>query len=165
MNAAWGTMQERDTVALNLTESHKTVKNIKARGAFTVSIADAAHVPEAVASKRSVLLTLKSSDMKVFSRGEYGESLFFINDGGYPTSQPRTRSYSSGSVYDQDGNVISWNYIYSLCEDLNGNVWMGTNNGVSMYNGKRIVSFRFSRGGGNEPNYVYDICEGDNHSI
>ena len=47
MNAAWGTMQERDTVALNLTESHKTVKNIKARGAFTVSIADAAHVVEA----------------------------------------------------------------------------------------------------------------------
>ena len=30
MNAAWGTMQERDTVVLNLTESHKTVKNIKA---------------------------------------------------------------------------------------------------------------------------------------
>ncbi len=47
MNAAWGTMLERDTVALNLTESHKTVKNIKARGAFTVSIADAAHVTEA----------------------------------------------------------------------------------------------------------------------
>ena len=47
MNAAWGTMQSRGTVALNLTESHKTVKNIKARGAFTVSIADAAHLVEA----------------------------------------------------------------------------------------------------------------------
>lgn len=47
MNAAWGTMQARDTVALNLTETHKTVKNIKARGAFTISIADAAHVTEA----------------------------------------------------------------------------------------------------------------------
>lgn len=47
MNAAWGTMQERGTVALNLTETHKTVKNIKARGSFTVSIADAAHVVEA----------------------------------------------------------------------------------------------------------------------
>ena len=47
MNAAWCTMQERDTVALNLTETHKTVQNIKARGAFTVSIADAAHVVEA----------------------------------------------------------------------------------------------------------------------
>lgn len=47
MNAAWGTMQERNHVALNLTETHKTVKNIKARKAFTVSIADAAHVVEA----------------------------------------------------------------------------------------------------------------------
>ena len=47
MNAAWGTMQERGNVALNLSETHKTVKNIKARGAFTVSIADAAHVTEA----------------------------------------------------------------------------------------------------------------------
>ena len=47
MNAAWGTMQERSIIALNLTETHKTVKNIKARGAFTVSIADVAHVLEA----------------------------------------------------------------------------------------------------------------------
>lgn len=47
MNAAWGTMQERSIIVLNLTETHKTVKNIKARGAFTVSIADAAHVLEA----------------------------------------------------------------------------------------------------------------------
>ncbi len=47
MNAAWGTMQERDRVALNLTESHKTVKNIKERGAFTVSVADAAHLTQA----------------------------------------------------------------------------------------------------------------------
>ena len=44
MNAAWGTMQERDIVALNL---NKTVQNIKAQGAFTVSIADAAHMVEA----------------------------------------------------------------------------------------------------------------------
>lgn len=47
MNAAWGTMQGRGTVALNLTETHKTVQNIKARGAFTVSIADEAHIVEA----------------------------------------------------------------------------------------------------------------------
>lgn len=47
MNAAWGTMQSRGIVALNLTESHKTVENIKARGGFTVSIADAKHVVEA----------------------------------------------------------------------------------------------------------------------
>ncbi|MCD8383750.1 MAG: flavin reductase family protein [Clostridiales bacterium] len=47
MNAAWGTMLSRNQVILNLTETHKTVKNIKARKAFTVSIADAAHMAEA----------------------------------------------------------------------------------------------------------------------
>ena len=47
MNAAWGTMVDRDIVALNLTETHKTVENIKKRRAFTISIADAAHVVEA----------------------------------------------------------------------------------------------------------------------
>ncbi len=47
MNAAWGTMLERDKVILNLTETHKTVKNIKQRKAFTVSIADSKHVIEA----------------------------------------------------------------------------------------------------------------------
>ncbi len=47
MNAAWGTMIDRDKVALNLSETHKTVKNIKERKGFTVSIADAAHVTEA----------------------------------------------------------------------------------------------------------------------
>lgn len=47
MNAAWGTMIDRNVVGLNLTETHKTVKNIKKRGAFCVSIADAKHVVEA----------------------------------------------------------------------------------------------------------------------
>ncbi len=47
MNAAWGTMIERDMVGLNLSENHKTVKNIKERKAFTVSIADSSHVREA----------------------------------------------------------------------------------------------------------------------
>lgn len=47
MNAAWGTMIDRDVVGLNLTETHKTVQNILKRGAFTVSIADKKHVVEA----------------------------------------------------------------------------------------------------------------------
>ena len=47
MNAAWGTMLERNYIILNLTETHKTVQNIKKRKAFTVSIADAKHTVEA----------------------------------------------------------------------------------------------------------------------
>ena len=47
MNAAWGTMLDRDMVALNLTETHRTVQNIKARKGFVVHLADAKHVTEA----------------------------------------------------------------------------------------------------------------------
>ncbi len=46
MNAAWGMMLDMNKVVLNLTESHKTVKNIKEKKAFTVAIADASHVVE-----------------------------------------------------------------------------------------------------------------------
>ena len=47
MNAAWGVMIDRNIIGLNLTETHKTVENIKRRKAFTVSIADSKHVKEA----------------------------------------------------------------------------------------------------------------------
>lgn len=47
MNAAWGTMFEMDEVLLNLSASHKTVKNIKARKGLVVHLADAKHAAEA----------------------------------------------------------------------------------------------------------------------
>lgn len=44
MNAAWGTLCEMNTVALYLSEGHKTVANIRTRKAFTVAIADEANM-------------------------------------------------------------------------------------------------------------------------
>ena len=46
MNAAWGGICDDNRIALCLSADHKTTENIKARGAFTVNIADAAHVAE-----------------------------------------------------------------------------------------------------------------------
>ena len=47
LNAAWGGLYDRDKVVLCLSANHKTTANIKAKKAFTVSFADAAHVVEA----------------------------------------------------------------------------------------------------------------------
>lgn len=47
MNAAWGGIYDTNQVVLCLSAGHKTTKNIKERGAFTVSFADAAHVEAA----------------------------------------------------------------------------------------------------------------------
>ena len=47
MNAAWGCIADTNRIAMYLAAEHKTVKNILARRAFTVSMADAAHMVEA----------------------------------------------------------------------------------------------------------------------
>ncbi len=47
MNAAWGNICAPDKIALFISEPHKTTKNIRALKAFTVSLADKAHLDEA----------------------------------------------------------------------------------------------------------------------
>lgn len=44
MNAAWGGISDSTQLSVCLSAGHKTTKNILAKGAFTVSMADAAHV-------------------------------------------------------------------------------------------------------------------------
>lgn len=44
MNAAWGGVSGGSEIAICLGAGHKTAKNVTARGAFTVSMADADHV-------------------------------------------------------------------------------------------------------------------------
>lgn len=44
MNAAWGGISDETEISICISAEHKTTKNIIARGAFTVSIADAENV-------------------------------------------------------------------------------------------------------------------------
>lgn len=46
MNAAWGGISEENEISICISPEHKTTANILTKGAFTVSIADAAHVVE-----------------------------------------------------------------------------------------------------------------------
>ncbi len=46
MNAAWGGISEEKEISICVSEDHKTTKNILARKAFTVSMADEDHVTE-----------------------------------------------------------------------------------------------------------------------
>ena len=47
MNMAWGGICAENIVCLNIDEDHKTSANIRRRRAFTISVADAAHLKEA----------------------------------------------------------------------------------------------------------------------
>lgn len=44
MNAAWGGVYDNNQIVMSLSPGHKTTKNIRAKGEFTVSFADAANV-------------------------------------------------------------------------------------------------------------------------
>lgn len=44
MNAAWGGISEENEISICISASHKTTKNLLAKGAFTVSIATADHI-------------------------------------------------------------------------------------------------------------------------
>lgn len=44
MNAAWGGIYDYNHVVLSLSAGHKTTQNIKLKGAFTISFADAPHM-------------------------------------------------------------------------------------------------------------------------
>lgn len=44
MNVAWGGQCTDTNIALNLSKNHKTTENLRAKKAFTVSIADKAHL-------------------------------------------------------------------------------------------------------------------------
>ena len=46
MNAAWGGISEETQISICVSEDHKTTKNILARGAFTVSVADSENVAQ-----------------------------------------------------------------------------------------------------------------------
>lgn len=47
MNMAWGGICGENKVALNISAGHKTAQNLKSRGAFTISVADVAHMEAA----------------------------------------------------------------------------------------------------------------------
>ena len=47
MNVAWGGIAGMDKIALYLATDRKTLKNIRAKKAFTVALADEAHIKEA----------------------------------------------------------------------------------------------------------------------
>ncbi len=54
--------------------------------------------------------------------------------------------------------------VHRVVTDHNGLVWVATNNGINLYNGKRLIHFPLAAEGG-WPVVVYDLCETRDNSI
>lgn len=70
-----------------------------------------------------------SKDVKLHTKGSYGEPLVIFYDDENPASSS-IQSKVFSSLTDQDGKDYTWKYINCFAEDKNGKVWMGTSNGV-----------------------------------
>lgn len=76
MNAAWGGLYDADKVVLCLSAGHKTTRNIKAKGAFTVSFADAEHV---VPADYVGLVSANSESKKMERSGLHSTKSAFVD--------------------------------------------------------------------------------------
>ena len=76
MTAAWGGISEDTEISICVGERHKTVSNILARGAFTVSMGDADHV---VACDYFGLVSGNDQPDKVAKAGFHPEKAAFVD--------------------------------------------------------------------------------------
>ena len=102
MNAAWGGIYDTNKIMICLDESHKTTKNIKQTKAFTVSIADIAHVKECdylgLASGNKVPNKLKKAGFNI-------EKSSFVNA---PIIKELPMTLECSLIkFDDNGNIIA----------------------------------------------------------
>jgi signal transduction histidine kinase len=62
-------------------------------------------------------------------------------------------------------NTLCDNYTISLCEDRNGDLWIGTTSGLNRYNMTDSVFTLYTMNEGLPSNIIYDIVEDDHHNL
>ena len=91
-------------------------------------------------SWRSRFISTRKSkyDIKLFTDGEFERPLVIWNSNGETITQYEPKVFNK--FIDQDGLSVSWTNIKCLTEDLNGMVWMGTSEGICMFNPAQAFS-------------------------
>ncbi len=85
---------------------------------------------QATGTKWGQFLFCNRSNVGIYSDGSYGGRLTFFSTSENPSGTLTSRSYTDGTVSDQDNLRFSWTNITALAEDNNGDVWMGCTSGV-----------------------------------
>ncbi len=101
MNAAWGGLYNADQVVLCLSAGHRTTANIKERGAFTVSFADADHV---IACDYAGIVSANKEPRKMEKAGFHAAKSDFV-DAPVIEELPVTLECELIKI-NEDGNII-----------------------------------------------------------
>lgn len=74
-------------------------------------------------------LVCKHSDCIIFAMGRYSQKLVVFDTKGTPELSDDTKTVIT-SYTDQDGKILDFSHILSICEDARGRIWIGTDDGV-----------------------------------
>ena len=87
----------------------------------------------------NIFYIARKSGVKIYCPKGYANVFFFKEkvEGDY-SSFNLAEFKTSSSTLDQDGNIFSWNKIFSFAEDLNGKIWMGSTTGICVWNPENI---------------------------
>ena len=72
-----------------------------------------------------------------------------------------TKNFTFRNFTTQDG--LPGNFIFALEEDRTDGLWIGTNNGLSLFNGKTFQNF--SRINGLESKFIFSLEAAKDHSL
>ena len=124
--------------------------------------------------QRSHFIVAKKNNMKIytdggFPSGSYNGHIVCFDNG---SEDPTIDNYQMSSILyfvDQDNKQIKWTYIHMLQEDMDGNIWVGYDQGLFMFNPDSVFNAmpraihpfakKFSEGSGYlcDSYNVYDI--------
>ena len=87
----------------------------------------------------NIFYIARKSGVKIYCPKGYANVFFFKEkvEGDY-SSFNLAEFKTSSSTLDQDGNIFSWDRIFSFAEDLNGKIWMGSTTGICVWNPENI---------------------------
>lgn len=90
---------------------------------------------------RMKFIITKRDDIKIFTNGLWNSYLRILDDNGNPAGEIIEKKFER--LRDKSGRDVLWNYIYCFYEDVDGDIWTGTDNGVFYFNPVEAFSDAF----------------------
>src|SRR5690242_8573286 len=101
----------------------------------------------------------------MFTQVKYLILILLVASANYLPAQTNSSQYNFKQLNVQNG--LSQNIVYQFLQDYKGYIWLGTHNGLTMYDGTRAVSFMHDEQNTNSlaSNFITRILEDTNHQV
>lgn len=82
---------------------------------------------------KNLLIWNKNTNIKVLTCHRVNPGIGVFDDNGTLANQSDDRSVFVGTFWDQNEKEITPNFVYSICQMANGEIWVGTERGIMVF--------------------------------